>query len=112
MWWAINLKYDDMLVWIWNPNALKFKKVRRKREAHASPLRAEHPLGPHNPDWNTANDIPKTNTSSKWHLNHRRDYEMASHTTLQRLLNFKFKIPICNMITLHGVSISAPPRAL
>ena len=101
-----------MLVWVWNPNVLKCKKVRRKREAHAIPLRAEHALGPHNPDWNIANDIPKTNTSSRWHLNNRRDYGMASHTTLQCLLNCKFKIPIRNMITLHGVAISAPPRTI
>ena len=101
-----------MQAWIWNLDALARKKVRRKRETHASPLRAEHALGPHDPDWGIVNDIPKTNTSSSWHLNHHRDYEMASHTTLQRLLNFKFKIPIRNMITLHEVSISAPPRAL
>ena len=101
-----------MLVWIWNPNALKCEKVRRKREAHASPLKAEHALGAHDPDWNIANDIPKTNTSSRWHLNHHRDSGMASHIPLKRLLNFKFKTPIRNMITLHGISISASSRAL
>ena len=54
-----------MLAWIWNPDALTCKKVRRERETNASPLRAEHALGPHDPDWGIANGIPKTNTSSR-----------------------------------------------
>ena len=83
------MKNDDMQAWIWNLDALARKKVRQKRETHASPLRAEHALGPHDPDWGIVNDIPKTNTSSSWHLNHHRDSGTASHITLKRLVNFK-----------------------
>ena len=83
-----------MLAWRWTPDALTCKKAGRKRETYASPLRGAHALGSHGPDQGIANDMPKTNTSSSWHLNHHRDALTASHISLKPLLNFKFNIPI------------------